>query len=333
MRSAVEGDIVESRFPQMKRTGDVTEMIGTRLRILTHPAAEIPGFEGRSYNDAEVIAEFKEYNFSGKARANPIVLVDLGKEIPRTKVTHFPVRFLMLRSAFSVPLSIVRDGYWVEVIPFAVNPDALDVLTEKAIDLDDVQTFERMSPQMSYLTPCGRDPYVERWIPHRLMGAVRTEPQPYGEKWPNVFDVTVETEERTPLRGYTREDDLAAMAKGSVVNLNYYLVNCSEVRRDDPSAVVGFQRRASEGVYAHEVRGGIVRALWWPEQGVFKNGDLAGRMFTLQVGDTFVRLEDSLDKRKEIGTISVSDCIRAVGQLEFTWRHEDRILAMYENHG
>ena len=318
----------EGECPHRECSGVAGELVGGKLRILTHPGAEMSGVDGRDYHDAEVIGEYRNYLFQGRLQSDPVFLVDFGKEIPQLKPTLYPIRFLLLRSVFSVPISIVSEGYWVEVDPFVVDPDSLREL-KSPINLDDRRVFDRMSSQMCYSVPSGRDPYVERWEPHRFLSGVRTEPQPYGEKRPRAFDIVVETLDGKSLRGYTRQDDLAGREIGGIVNLNYHLVNCHVIEKDESLREGVFQRKETEGPYCYEVIGGIVRALWWPEKGVFESGDLPGRMFTLQVGDLCVRLEDPLDKRIEFGGISLGDCIHAVGQLEFTWRHEDQLFAMY----
>lgn len=305
------------------------DLLGRRIRLLTHENAEIgPDEMGNEYHDGVVLKIVRSHKFKGKNSSNSVVLVDFQQNLPTREEVAHPIRYVLLRSRFKgVAIEIVLDGKWVDVDPFVVNPEGLGLVRD-GVDLDDRQNFQQLISQQCYLTPEGRDPYVETWIPHKLLESHPIKPQPYrNRKLGTCFELVVESPDGTILRGYTTEDDLARRKVGSVVNLKYSLVNCSTISHENPWTRPYLKKALLGGPYTYELLG-TVKATWWPDAGMFKEGggDFAG-WFTIDAGDVFVKVEDSLDKREAIGGLRMGDCVRAVGRLQFSWRLKDRLHA------
>ena len=299
-------------------------LIGRKVRITLSSDSIVSSNLGQRYCDGTVVQMIPEHRLQGKTWHTPIAVILFTEGLKTTTDGAMPM-YVIARPIHESPLIDVLRGYWVDVYLFGVEVILNDGRARESCDLDNRQEFLPVGEEMVYLSPKGRDPYLEIAYPHKFVSASRIEAQPYGTRqFRTCFDLLIERPDGTRMRAFTIQDDFEGMKTGSFVNLKYQVVDCTIAHVGDDKA--GYLRNVDAmDPYLHELIG-TVTSLWWPKAGVFTGGDLGGKDFTVQINDNLsVVVVDSLDARKSDAELRIGDTIQVKGRLMALIPAEERV--------
>jgi hypothetical protein len=206
------------------------------------------------------------------------------------------------------PFSIIMDGYWVEVDPYLVDFDiAMDIM--KPIDLSN-QNLIRLSTQACYLTPSGRDPYMQRWYDCKVRAITLSECD--SNKISNNKECKDELSVKMPdgieFHGYANRSDWDRQSN-TIQKLEVILTNCMILRRSSDSGIETYIKEINAKSQPNSYKiNGIVNALWWPTD----------HIFSIMINDLILTVTNFLENKQPIERISIGDHIELVGILQFS---------------